>query len=72
MNSFVDITAKRRRNQLRFHPLSDVSPPYARYISVVAGQILLTNHYIIHIRWLSIWFAGSKPESNWVLFMQFV
>jgi len=48
MNSFVDITAKRRRHQLSLHPSSDVSPLYARYI-----------------------LAWSKPEPNWMLFMQF-
>ena len=48
MNSFVDITAKRRRH-----------------------QIVLTNHYLVHIRWLPIWFAWSKPEPNCMLFMQF-
>ena len=43
MNIFVDITDKRRHNQLSLHPSSDVSPPYARYIFGVTGQIVLTN-----------------------------
>ena len=71
MNSFVDTTAKRRRHHLSLHPSSDVSPPYSRNILGEAEQIVLTNHYIVHIRWLPIWFAGSKPEPNWMLFMQF-
>jgi len=70
MNSCVDISAKRRRHQLSLHPSSDVSPPYARYILGMADR-LLTNLYLVHIRWLPIWFAGSKPEPNWMLFMQF-
>jgi len=61
----VYIIAKRRCYQLSLHPSTDV---YARYISMVAGLIVLTNHYI---RWLPIWFAGPKPEPTWMLFMQF-
>ena len=41
MASLVDIIAKRRRNQPSLHPSSDVSPPYARYILGVAGQIVM-------------------------------
>jgi len=71
MNMFVDTTAKLRRHQLSLHSSSDVVPPYARYILVMAGQIVLTNHYLVHIRWLPIWFAGSKPKPSLMLFMQF-
>ena len=70
MNSFIDITAKRRRHHLSLHPSSDVSSSYARYILGVAGQVVVTNNYPVHIRWLPNWFAGSKPEPNWMLFMQ--
>ena len=35
------------------------------------GHVVVTNHYPVHIRWLPIWFAGYKPEPNWMLFMQF-
>ena len=66
-SSFVDITAKRRRHQLSLHP----SFPYARYILGVAGQVVLTNHYLVHIRSLPIWFAGSQPEPNWMLLSSF-
>ena len=70
-SSFVDITANRRRHQLSLHPSSDGVFPYTRYILGVAGQIVLTNHYLVHIRSLPIWFAGSKPEPDLMLFMQF-
>ena len=73
MNSFVDVTAKRRHNQLSLHPSSDVSSPHTRYILGVTGQIVLTNHYLVHIRWLRIGsFAGSKSEPNWMFCMQFL
>ena len=71
MNRFVDIIANHRRYQLSLHPSSNVSHPYARYILGVAGRVVVTNHYLVHIRWFPIWFAGSKPEPNWMLFMQF-
>ena len=32
---------------------------------------MVINHYLVHIRWFPIWFAGSKPEPNWMLFIQF-
>jgi len=54
MNRFVDTTAKRRRHQLSLHPSSDISRSYARYILGVARQIVLSNHYLVHIRWLPI------------------
>jgi len=68
MTSFVDIAAKRRHHQLSLHPSSVVSPPYARYILRVAGQIVLTNHYLVHIRWLPIWVFGWLVSLGFVLF----
>ena len=50
MNSFVDITAK--------------SSPYARYILGVAGQLVVTNHYPVHIRWLSIGLLGRSQSQT--------
>ena len=41
MNSFVDITAKRRRHQLSLHPSSDDSPLYARYILNAINAVFL-------------------------------
>ena len=61
-SSFVDITAKRRR-----HP----SFPYARYILGVAGQVVLTNHYLVHIRWIPIWFLGRSQSQTWCFFCSF-
>jgi len=57
MNSLINITAK--RSQLSLHLSSDISPPYARYILGVAGQIVLTNHYLVHIRWLPVFFINT-------------
>ena len=67
INSFVDITAKRRRH----HPSSDVSPPYARYILGGGGAGSGDQSLPVHIRWLPNWFAGSKPEPNWMLLCRF-
>jgi len=52
----VDISAKHRRHKLSFHPSSDVSPRYARYILGLAGQVVVINGFI-YVHWLQVWFV---------------
>ena len=55
----VGITAKHRRHQPSFHPSSDVSPRYARYILGVAWQVVVIND-LSYLHWLQVWFAEPK------------
>ena len=70
MNSFIDITAK--RSQLSLHP-SGVSPPYARYILGVAGQIISADQSLPRshtlasnlVRWVE---ASAKLDALYAVF----
>ena len=73
INSFVDITAKRRRHHLSLHPSSDVSPPYARYIlgggGAGSGDQSLPRPYTLVsnlVRWIE---ARAKLDARYAVFL---
>ena len=70
MNSFVDVTAKRRHNQLSLHPSSDVSSPHTRYILGGGGvdsadQSLLGPHTLSSN--LVHWVERSQSQTEYAL-----
>ena len=50
-NIVLEITAK-----LSFHPSSDVSPRFTRYILEVVWQVVVINDFI-YVHRLQVWFA---------------